>query len=65
MNRLRLILFRAALLVLLTLAVFGHVLVLVLGALDALVTAFVGVPRLSYASGRLVRVVAATWKESL
>lgn len=65
MTRLKLILFRTAVGILLVLAVFGHVLVLLFSALDALVTAFIGIPRLSYSSGRFVRVVAKTWKEGL
>ncbi|TDC98495.1 hypothetical protein E1292_35240 [Nonomuraea deserti] len=57
--------FRAAVGLVLILAIFGHVLVLLFGALDALVTAYIGVPRLSRTTRRFVQVVKDTWKEEL
>lgn len=55
--------FRAAVGVLLALALLGHVLVLLLGAADALLSAYLGVPRLSSATRRFVEVVRDTWEE--
>jgi hypothetical protein len=43
----------------------GHVIGLVLGAADALVTSLLGVPRLSYGARRLVDVVRDTWREEV
>lgn len=57
--------FRAAVGTVLALAIAGHVVVLLLGALDAYVTSLIGVPRLSYASRRFVQVVRETWEEEL
>lgn len=54
--------FRACIGLVLVLAILGHVLVLLLGALDALVTAFLGVPRLSRGTRRFVEVVRQTWE---
>ncbi|TMR95599.1 hypothetical protein [Nonomuraea basaltis] len=54
--------FRAAVGVLLALAILGHVLVLLLGAADALLTAFLGVPPLSSSTRRFVEVVKDTWE---
>lgn len=59
----RMLTFRACVGLLLVLAILGHVIVLLCGALDALVTAFLGVPRLSYGSRRFVQVVRETWEE--
>lgn len=56
--------YRACVGLVLVLAILGHVFVLLLGALDALVTAFVGVPRLSRTTRRFVQVVRTTWEES-
>jgi len=55
--------YRACVGLLLALAIAGHVIVLLLGALDAFVTAFLGMPRLSYGSRRFVQVVRETWEE--
>jgi len=57
--------FRACVGLVLALAVLGHVAVLLLGALDALVTAYIGVPRLSSTTRRIVQVVHETWKADL
>lgn len=56
--------YRACVGLVLVLAILGHVLVLLLGALDALVTAFVGVPRLARTTRQFVQVVRETWEES-
>ncbi|MBF8187297.1 hypothetical protein ITP53_16470 [Nonomuraea sp. K274] len=61
----RVLTFRAAVGLVLALAIIGHVVVLLLGALDALVTAWVGVPRLSASTRRFVQVVRETWEEEL
>lgn len=58
----RVLAFRACVGLVLVLAILGHVLVLLLGALDALVTAFLGVPRLSRGTRRFVEVVRETWE---
>lgn len=47
------------------LAMLGHVVVLLLGAADALLTSLIGVPRIAYGSRRFVEVVRETWKEDL
>ena len=47
------------------LTMLGHVLVLLLGAADALLTSLIGVPRISYGSRRFVQVVRETWEEDL
>ncbi|WP_336208216.1 hypothetical protein [Nonomuraea sp. LPB2021202275-12-8] len=60
----RILAMRVCLALLLSLAIFGHVVVLLLGAVDALITARLGLPRLSYSSRRLVEVVYITWKAS-
>jgi hypothetical protein len=49
----------------LALAILGHVIVLLAGALDALVTSLVGIPRISYGTRKFVEVVRETWKEEL
>ncbi|MER7363556.1 hypothetical protein [Nonomuraea wenchangensis] len=54
----------AARLVYLT-AWLGHLAVLAAGAVDALVTAWLGVPRLGYVISRLRRVARQTWEEDL
>lgn len=54
---------RVLLVLLLALAILGHAVVLLLGALDALVTALLGVPRLAYGSRRFVELVWRTWEE--
>ncbi|SDJ93504.1 hypothetical protein [Nonomuraea jiangxiensis] len=59
----RVLVFRAAVGLVLVLAILGHVLVLLLGALDALVTAWLGLPRLSRFSRQFVEVVRETWRE--
>lgn len=59
----RVLAFRAAVGVLLALALLGHTLVLLAGAADALLTAYLGVPRLSSATRRFVEVVRDTWEE--
>lgn len=58
----RALVFRACVGLVLALAILGHVLVLLLGALDALVTAYIGVPRLSRSTRRFVEVVRETWE---
>ncbi|MFI7707587.1 hypothetical protein [Nonomuraea sp. NPDC049480] len=45
------------------LTMLGHLVVLVAGAIDALVTAYVGLPRLAYAVRRIVEVVRETARE--
>lgn len=47
------------------LAYLGHILTLLAGAVDALVTALLGVPRITYGAGRLARVVRETWEADL
>ncbi len=61
----RMLAFRAAVGVLLMLALLGHVVALLLGALDALATAYLGMPRLSSSTRRFVQVVRDTWKADL
>ncbi|MEV0626024.1 hypothetical protein [Nonomuraea wenchangensis] len=61
----RVLAFRACVGLVLVLAVLGHVVALLLGALDALVSAYIGVPRLSSSTRRFVQVVRETWKEDL
>ncbi|MBB6351857.1 hypothetical protein FHU36_008440 [Nonomuraea muscovyensis] len=43
----------------------GHVLALLAGAVDALVTALLGVPRMAYGARRFADVIRETWKEDL
>ncbi|MBN6051321.1 hypothetical protein JYK22_05195, partial [Nonomuraea sp. RK-328] len=43
----------------------GHVLGLLVGAADALVTAHLGVPRIAYGCRRFAEVVRETWQEEL
>ncbi|MEV0968534.1 hypothetical protein [Microtetraspora glauca] len=50
---------------LLALAVLGHLLVLVLGAADALVMAAIGVPRLAWCARPIVEEARAQWREIL
>ncbi|MFI7134210.1 hypothetical protein ACIBQ1_51690 [Nonomuraea sp. NPDC050153] len=59
----RLLAYRAAVGLVLVLAILGHVLVLLLGALDALVTAYIGVPRLSRFTRQVVEVIRETWEQ--
>lgn len=47
------------------LAALGHMVVLLAGALDALVTSLIGVPRISYGTRRFVEVVRDTWEDEL
>ncbi|MFI7618024.1 hypothetical protein ACIBP6_43075 [Nonomuraea terrae] len=61
----RLLTLRAAVGLVLMMAILGHVLVLLLGALDALLTAWLGVPRLSSTTRRFVQVVRETWEADL
>jgi Na+-driven multidrug efflux pump len=58
----RTLIFRACVGMLLALAILGHVIVLLLGALDALLAAFFGVPRLSHGTRQFVQVVRETWQ---
>ncbi|MBB6343766.1 hypothetical protein FHU36_000275 [Nonomuraea muscovyensis] len=41
----------------------GHVLALLGGAVDALVTALLGLPRVSYSTRRVADVIRETWEE--
>ena len=43
-------------------AAVGHVVVQLAGALDAYITAVLGVPRLAYSVRRFVEVMRKTWK---
>lgn len=47
------------------LAWLGHILVLVVGAVEALIAARLGVPRLAYVARRLAWVARETWEEDL
>lgn len=47
------------------LMVVGQILLLALGALDSLITATIGTPRIVYCSRRLTDVIRRTWKEEL
>ncbi|MFI7228384.1 hypothetical protein ACIBO5_34635 [Nonomuraea angiospora] len=49
--------------VLAALTLLGHVVVLVAGALDALATSYVGLPRMSYLLHRFAEVVRETARE--
>lgn len=49
--------------VMLTLAVIGHILVLLFGGFDALLSAYLGWPRLSTITRRLIDVIRTTWRE--
>jgi hypothetical protein len=64
-RRARRLLADAAIGLVVALAMLGHVLVLLLGAADALATSVLGVPRIAYGSRRFVEVVRETWKEEL
>jgi hypothetical protein len=58
----RALIFRACVGMLLALAILGHVIVLLFGALDALLAAFLGVPRISHGTRQFVQVVRETWQ---
>ncbi|MFG1826715.1 hypothetical protein ACGFIJ_29905 [Microbispora bryophytorum] len=47
------------------LAMLGHVLLLLLGALDALITAAIGTRRMAFLSRQFADVARRTWKEDL
>ncbi|MEV5893169.1 hypothetical protein [Nonomuraea fuscirosea] len=49
--------------VLAALTLLGHVIVLVIGALDALATSYVGLPRLAYLLHRFAEIVRETARE--
>ncbi|GAA4221631.1 hypothetical protein FHR32_005161 [Streptosporangium album] len=51
--------------VLVALAVVGHTIALLAGAVDALITAAIGTRRIGYISGQLRDAVRETWKEDL
>jgi uncharacterized membrane protein len=42
----------------------GHVIVQLAGAADSIITAALGVPRLSYTARRVAEVMRETWKDS-
>lgn len=51
--------------ILFLLAWFGHIVVLAGGALDALLTALLGVPRLSFVGRRFTQMARETWEADL
>ena len=63
MSRLRILAMLAVYHTVAGLALVGHIVVLVLGAVDAYVTAVLGVPRVGYGVRCLAAVVRDTWKE--
>ena len=48
---------------LVALAVLGHTIALIAGAIDALITAAIGTRRISYISGQLRDAARETWEE--